>query len=83
MPQHKSAKKRVKTNLKCQARNRSARSTLRSSLKGIVELKQSDKDAAIRQHQSLVDRASNSGLVHPNKAARLKSRLAKSTQKSS
>jgi small subunit ribosomal protein S20 len=81
MPQHKSAKKRVKTNLKSQARNRSARSTLKSTLKGIAELKQSDGDAAVRQHQSVLDRASNGGLVHRNKAARLKSRLAKSIRK--
>lgn len=79
MPQHKSAKKRVKTNLKAQARNRAGRSTLKTNLKHVAELKQSDRDGAVRQQQSVVDKAANAGLMHRNKAARLKSRMAKST----
>jgi small subunit ribosomal protein S20 len=79
MPQHKSAKKRVKTNLKAQARNRAGRKTLKTSLKQVAEMKQSDRAAAVRQQQSVLDRATNAGLVHRNKAARLKSRMAKST----
>lgn len=79
MPQHKSAKKRVKTNLKSQARNRAGRSTLRTRLKQVADLKASDREAALQQHQSLLDRATNAGLVHRNKAARLKSRMNKNT----
>lgn len=77
MPQHKSAKKRVKTNLKRQERNRAGRSTLRKRIKQIAGLKETDHEGAVQQQQSVLDRAVNSGLVHRNKAARLKSRLSK------
>ena len=76
MPQHKSAKKRVKTNLKSQTRNRAARSTLKTALKGVKDLPEDQKDGAARQWQSLLDKAANKRIVHKNKAARLKSRFA-------
>jgi len=75
MPQQKSAKKRVKIGLRNQERNRAARSTLRTRLKQTTEAKQNDRDVAVRDHQSLVDRAVKGGLIHRNKAARLKSRF--------
>lgn len=75
MPQHKSAKKRVKTNLKCQQRNRAMRSTLRTSLKAIREMPEDQKDEAVRQMQRLTDRAVNKGIIHKNKAARIKARF--------
>ena len=77
MPNVKSAKKRVKTNLKRQARNRAGRSTLKTRLKQVAEKRESKPDEAIREHQSVLDRAVNAGLVHRNKAARLKSRQTK------
>jgi small subunit ribosomal protein S20 len=77
MPQHKSAKKRVKTNLKSQQRNRAARSALRTRLKQVNELAETDREQAIRQHQSVLDKAAGSRIIHPNKAARLKSRQAR------
>ena len=73
MPQHKSAKKRMKTNAKSEARNRAQRSALKTSVKKIREL---PKEEATPQMQSALDRAVNKGLMHPNKAARLKSRFA-------
>lgn len=79
MPQQKSAKKRVKTGLRNQARNRALRSTLRTDLKRIVDMKDSDKEAAAREHQAVLDRAVKAGLVHKNKAARLKSRFRSSS----
>lgn len=75
MPQHKSAKKRVKTNLKRQARNRAARSTLRTTLKKIREMPEAKRAEAVKEIQSVLDKAANRGIVHPNKAARLKSRF--------
>jgi len=75
MPQQKSAKKRVKTGLRDQERNRAARSTLRTRLKQTVEAREKDAETAIREHQSLVDRGVKAGLIHRNKAARLKSRF--------
>jgi len=75
MPQQKSAKKRVKIGLRNQERNRAGRSTLRTRLKQTVETKETDRDAAVREHQSVVDRAVKAGLMHRNRAARLKSRF--------
>ena len=75
MPQLKSAKKRVKIGLKNQERNRAARSTLRTRLKQTVAARDKDAEAAGREHQSIIDRAVKAGLIHRNKAARLKSRF--------
>jgi small subunit ribosomal protein S20 len=75
MPQQKSAKKRVKVGLRNQERNRAARSALRTRLKQAAAAKQADREAAIREHQSVLDRAVKSGLIPRNRAARLKSRF--------
>ncbi|MFQ5510345.1 MAG: 30S ribosomal protein S20 [Candidatus Krumholzibacteriia bacterium] len=75
MPQHKSAKKRLRNAAKNQARNRAARSTLRRSMKALRELPADKAGDAIKAMHSLLDRAANHGLFHRNKAARLKSRF--------
>jgi small subunit ribosomal protein S20 len=75
MPQLKSAKKRVKIGRRNQERNRAARSALRTRLKQTAEAKEADRDAAVREHQSLLDRAVKGGLLPKNRAARLKSRF--------
>jgi small subunit ribosomal protein S20 len=76
MPQHKSAKKRVKTNLKRQFRNRAAKSKLRLALRRYRELSAEDRTGAYSEIQSLLDKASSKRLIPKNQAARLKSRLA-------
>ena len=77
MPQIKSAKKRLKTSLKRQQRNRAARSTLKSTLKTIEGMPDEKREEANRQIQSVLDKAAKRGIIHPKKAARLKSRAAK------
>jgi small subunit ribosomal protein S20 len=74
MPKHKSAKKRVKTNLVRQARNRAAKSALKSTLKALREMPQDQQEEKLRRIQSVLDKAANDGIVHRNKAGRLKSR---------
>jgi small subunit ribosomal protein S20 len=76
MPQHKSAKKRVKTSLKCQIRNRAGRSALRGALRKYRELSAEDRQSAYAEIQSVLDRAAGKGFIPENRAARLKSRLA-------
>jgi small subunit ribosomal protein S20 len=76
MPQHKSAKKRVKTSLKAQLRNRAAKSALRSDLRKYRELSAEDRPAAYAHIQSILDRAARKRFIPQNRAARLKSRLA-------
>ncbi|MEE9269270.1 MAG: 30S ribosomal protein S20 [Candidatus Krumholzibacteria bacterium] len=75
MPQHKSAKKRLKTSLERQSRNRAARSALRGSVKAIRELPKAKAEEAVKAMHSILDRAVNRGLFHKNKAARLKARF--------
>jgi len=77
MPTHKSAKKRVKTNLKRQGRNRAAKSALKSKLKTLSEMKPDQRDDQVRRTQSVLDQAAAHGLIHKNKAARLKSRASR------
>lgn len=76
MPQHKSAKKRMKTNLKRTIRNRAAKSTLRRALRKYREASAEDRTEAYPEIQSLLDRAAGKRLIPKNRAARLKSRLA-------
>jgi len=76
MPQHKSAKKRVKTNLKRQLRNRSAKSTLRKALRKYRELAAENRAESYPEIQSFLDKAAGKRFIPKNQAARLKSRLA-------
>ncbi|MDH3217301.1 MAG: 30S ribosomal protein S20 [Candidatus Krumholzibacteria bacterium] len=75
MPQLKSAKRRVKIGLRNETRNRAQRSALRTSLKRVAQEKTAEPEAAVRKQQSILDRAVKAGLIHRNKAARLKSRF--------
>jgi small subunit ribosomal protein S20 len=75
MPQHKSAKKRMGTNLKRQMRNRQVKSAMRSALRRYREMSVEDRKNAIADLYSVLDRAAQKGIIHPNKAGRLKSRL--------
>jgi small subunit ribosomal protein S20 len=76
MPQHKSAKKRVKTSLKRQIRNRAGRSALRGALRKYRELSAENRATAYAEIQSVLDKAAGKGFIPENRAARLKSRLA-------
>ena len=75
MPQHKSAKKRLITSLKRQIRNRAAKSSLRSALRKYREMNTEDQKGAFVALESTLDRAAQKGIIHKNKASRLKSRL--------
>jgi small subunit ribosomal protein S20 len=77
VPNVKSAEKRMRTNKIREQRNKSKRSRLRTALKNAETA--STPEAASTTFvtaQSLLDRAAASRLIHPNKAARIKSRLA-------
>jgi len=75
MPNIKSAKKRVITSKARSEQNKSARAALRTAIK---KARAEDADAAVIKTASVsVDKAAGKGLIHKNKAARLKSQLAK------
>ena len=79
MPNVKSAEKRMRTNKIREERNKAARSRLRTAIKKARQAEGEGTDAALKQATSLLDRAARKRLIHPNKAARLKSRLARAS----
>lgn len=81
MPNIKSAKKRVKTDKIKKERNRDKIASMRTAIKKVkLSLKNTDKNAAVENlnlANKKIDKAVKQGLVHKNKAARDKSKLAK------
>jgi len=86
VPHHKSAKKRVKSNEVRRQRNVARRSRLRHGirdaralLKSIGPEPASEPKAAaldkLREVERMLDRMAARGVIHENKASRLKSRL--------
>lgn len=82
MPHHKSAEKRVRTNERDRQRNIANRSRLRKVLAGQRAATDSVESAAsLPATVSEVDRMVKKGLIPPRRADRLKSRLAKQTNR--
>jgi len=77
MPVIKSAKKKLRQDKKRTKANNFQRDTLKKVLKEAVKSKTAEK---VRKAVSLVDKAVKKGLIHKNKAARIKSRLSKLTK---
>ncbi len=76
MPQLKSAKKRVITDLKANQRNRKIRSEMKSAIKKVrTAATKEEGEQALLQAASTIDRTAAKGIVHKNTAARTKSRL--------
>jgi small subunit ribosomal protein S20 len=75
----KSAIKRARQNIKLRQHNASARSMYRTYVKKVLKaVEAGDKEAAQAAYataQPIIDKATNHGLIHKNKAARIKSRL--------
>ncbi|KTD04026.1 30S ribosomal protein S20 [Fluoribacter gormanii] len=75
----KSAIKRARQNVKLRQHNASARSMFRTYIKNVIKAVESgDKEAAhaaFTKAQPIIDKAACKGLIHKNKAARIKSRL--------
>jgi small subunit ribosomal protein S20 len=76
-----SAKKRVRQTVKRRGRNRDRKREIRLELKKVhAAITSGDKTAAaaeLKAAQTILDRISARGTIHPNTAARRKSRLAK------
>lgn len=75
-----SAKKRARQAEKRRARNVAQRSMVRTTIKKVVKaLETNDKAAAVAAYKDMVpviDRYATKGMIHKNKAARHKARLA-------
>lgn len=81
MPNIKGAKKRMRSNAKKADINTLVTSSMRTAIKRVEkEVKAGNKEEASNNLNiaiQRIDKAMSSGLVHKNKAARLKSRLTK------
>ena len=81
MPHHKSAKKQIRQDAKRRLRNRSTKHLLRTRSKKVhalaTEGKHEESADALKEASSAIDKAAGKRIIHPNKAARLKSSLAK------
>ncbi len=77
MPQHKSCKKRMKTSLKANARNRAVRSQINTATKRLTDATSAEEaTAALTVVYSVLDRAAKKNVIHKNKAANRKAKLA-------
>lgn len=77
MPNIKSATKRMELSRAANLRNRAKRSRLRTAIKRVrLATDPAEARARLSEATALLDRAARSRLVHPNMAARIKSRLA-------
>lgn len=80
MPNIKSAKKRVKVISAKTARNKAAKSALKTTIKkanAAIDTNAADKEEAVKVAIKKIDQAAAKGLLHKNKAARNKSTLVK------
>ena len=81
MPNIKSAKKRMRANAKKADVNKLVYGSMKTAIKKFEKnVNEANKDEAkntLNVALQRIDKAKNSGLVHKNKAARLKSRLNK------
>ncbi len=78
MPNTKSAEKRVRQERKRAAQNRAQRSRLKTAIKKVGQAETAEEaQAALKESAALLDRFASRRLIHPNKAARKKSQLAR------
>jgi small subunit ribosomal protein S20 len=71
----------MRQSAKSRERNRQQRATLRTAVKKVRAATTADEAAkALRAAESALDRAARKRLIHPNAAARQKTRLTKAAQ---
>lgn len=82
MQRHKSVEKRARTNKKANLVNRMSRSRIKTAVKEAAESKdKKSAEEALKTAMSVLDKGVKSGLIHKNKAANKKSKLAKAISK--
>ncbi|MFX0555198.1 30S ribosomal protein S20 [Maribacter sp. CXY002] len=78
MANHKSALKRIRRNEAVRLRNRYQHKTTRNAIKRLrTEENKKDAEALLPSVVSMIDRLAKRNIIHDNKAANLKSKLAK------
>jgi small subunit ribosomal protein S20 len=83
MPKSRTVLKRQRQTERRRVKHKSARSELRTRERGVrTATDAAAAQAELRELQKRLDQAAAKGTIHPNKAARKKSRLAKLTKTS-
>lgn len=78
MANSSSAKKRDRQARKRRLANRAQRSRMRTAIKRVMNASNAEEaDAAFKETAAMLDRFASRDLIHPNKAARKKSQLAR------
>ena len=78
MANTQSAEKRIRQSRKRTLQNRMQRSRMRTSIKKVMQATDADAaEQAFRDTSALLDRLASRRVIHPNRAARKKSQLAK------
>ncbi len=76
MPQHQSAKKRVRQNNKRRLINMQKRSKMKTAIKNVTTAPNKDTaQTELKKTVSVLDKMAVDGILHKNKAAHLKSKL--------
>ncbi|TDN87194.1 SSU ribosomal protein S20P [Salegentibacter sp. 24] len=77
MANHKSALKRIRSNETKRLRNRYQHKTTRNAIKKLKDSEKKEAEALLPSVISMVDKLAKKNIIHDNKAANLKSQLAK------
>jgi len=80
MPVTKSVVKKVRQNARRRVVNRARRTRLKTAVAKYTTAPDTDKKKLYPEVQSTVDKSLREGLIHKNKAARIKSRLSKKSK---
>ena len=78
MPQHKSAKKRMRTSERLRAYNKTKKTRMKTAVKDLEgTTDRTEAETKYKTVSSILDRLSTKGIIHRNTAARKKAQLAK------
>ncbi len=77
MPNIKSAKKKLRKDVKRTKRNDAYKKTVRKAMKDIVKSGSKAGKGTLEKAYSIIDKAAKKKVIHKNTAARLKSRVNK------
>ncbi|GAA0725380.1 30S ribosomal protein S20 [Aquimarina litoralis] len=77
MANHKSALKRIRNSETKRLRNKYQHKTTRNAIKKLREADKKEAEALFPSVVSMIDRLAKRNIIHDNKAANLKSKLAK------
>lgn len=77
MPVTKSAKKALKVSIRRASENARVRRAYKAAVKKVATASKNKQGEAVKQAQSVLDKAVKNNVIHARKAARLKSRLLK------